>query len=108
MKQILILVTIIMTGLYTEAQLSTTPSENLKVMTTAEANRLNGTAQPIINGKPYSQYKAEVQAKEQAAKNAVVQTPQVPEQFRQDPNKKWSSPAPATTPKVEAQKTVAV
>ena len=33
-----------------------------KVYTFEEANRLNGTAQPTINGKPYSQYKAEQEA----------------------------------------------
>ena len=36
--------------------------DNYKKMTIAEANALNGTAQPTINGKPYSQYKAEQDA----------------------------------------------
>jgi hypothetical protein len=41
-----------------------------KQMNVAEANKLNGIAQPTINGKPYSQYKAEQDAlkKEREAK----------------------------------------
>ena len=65
------------------------------------------TGDPLVNGIPYSQYKAQVQAKEQAAKNKTVQQPQVPEQFRIDQNKKWSDGSTAPAPKT-AQPTEAV
>lgn len=44
------------------AQTSPDPAGSSKVLTVAEANALNGTAMPTINGKPYSQYKAEQEA----------------------------------------------
>lgn len=44
-----------------------------KTMTVEEANKLNGVAQPTINGKPYSQYKAEQDAlKQQQNKKKTV------------------------------------
>lgn len=43
-----------------------------KVMTVAEANRLNGVAQPTINGRPYSQYKAEQDALKQQKEAALA------------------------------------
>ena len=49
-----------------------------KKMTIAEANALNGAAQPTINGKPYSQYKAEQDAlknKQQAVKTNITGAP---------------------------------
>lgn len=61
--------------------------KEMKVMTVAEANALNGTAQPTINGIPYSEYKAqqdalkaerERQIKAAAAKPAPVQVPAEP------------------------------
>jgi hypothetical protein len=54
---------------------------NAKVLSVEEANKLNGVAQPTINGKPYSQYKAEQEQlkKQEAAKQtqyiATVQAP---------------------------------
>ena len=103
MKKISLLAISIITCFFASAQFASAPATNSSKTTPAGAK-----AEPTINGKPYSQYKAEVQAKEQAAKNNVAQQPQVPEQFRLDPDKKWSSPAPAAAPKVETQKTVAV
>ena len=38
------------------------PANQPKRLTTAEANALNGTANPTINGRPYSEYKAEQDA----------------------------------------------
>lgn len=105
MKKISLLAISITACLFASAQFAAAPATNSKAPT-AEAKK--NAAEPTINGKPYSQYKAEVQAKEQAAKNNVAQQPQVPEQFRLEPNKKWSSPAPATAPKAETQKPVTV
>lgn len=47
------------------SQNSNTQAAGSPTMTIAEANRLNGVAQPTINGKPYSQYKAEQDALKQ-------------------------------------------
>ncbi|MBK7556949.1 MAG: hypothetical protein IPI54_00895 [Chitinophagaceae bacterium] len=52
------------------AQQSFTPipltgGEKVKVMSTQEANALNGKAEPTINGMPYSQYKAQQEALKQ-------------------------------------------
>ncbi|MBK8494606.1 MAG: hypothetical protein IPL50_05925 [Chitinophagaceae bacterium] len=44
-----------------------TGGEKVKVMSTQEANTLNGVAQPTINGIPYSQYKAQQDALKQKA-----------------------------------------
>lgn len=57
----------------TAAPTTSASGENSKKMTVAEANALNGTSQATINGKPYSQYKAEQQLlknKQQAAASA--------------------------------------
>ncbi|HEX2683606.1 MAG TPA: hypothetical protein VHL77_06725 [Ferruginibacter sp.] len=82
---------------------STTPA-NTKTMTAAEANALNGTAQPTINGIPYSQYKAQQDAKQAqqnqqrtAARNAVVPV-----------NSTELNVTPVKTEAAPAQKTVAV
>jgi hypothetical protein len=69
MKKILFFITMISAGLTVSAQLTSSAAANMKTMTIEEANRLNGTAQPTINGKPYSQYKAEQDALKQ--KNAT-------------------------------------
>src|SRR5689334_10154383 len=50
-----------------------------KRLTTAEANALNGTPQPTIDGKPYSQYKAEQDAlKNQQNRQVAVVAPMLP------------------------------
>ena len=49
------------------------PGAPSKSLTVEEANRLNGVAQPTINGKPYSQYKAEQDAlKKQMEANKIA------------------------------------
>jgi hypothetical protein len=53
-------------------------ASNAKTMSIEEANKLNGVAQPkMADGRTYSQYKAEVQAKQAAEKQnqAKVATP---------------------------------
>ncbi|MGQ0738839.1 MAG: hypothetical protein ACT4OJ_07240 [Bacteroidota bacterium] len=65
MKKNIILIAFSMSlALMSNAQSSNMPTAigGDKVMTAEEANRLNGVAQPTINGKPYSQYKAEQEA----------------------------------------------
>ena len=67
MKKFLITVFVVAAGLPVLAQQnsSSTPSNS---MTVAEANRANGTAQPVMkDGKPYSQWVAEEKAKMNAA-----------------------------------------
>ena len=46
----------------------------VKIMTTEEANRLNGVAHPLIDGVSYEQYKAQQESKraQAAAKQAAV------------------------------------
>lgn len=63
-----------------------------KIMTVEEANALNGKAEPkMADGKPYSQYKAEVEAKnKQQATLKPATVPQVPAQFKIDANKTWA------------------
>lgn len=51
------------------------PRSAAKVMTASEANALNGTAQPTINGKPYSQYKAEQEALQRAREQKKATVP---------------------------------
>lgn len=66
MRKILIIVGIIfVTNSYGQA-----PGAPTKKLTVEEANKLNGVASPTINGKPYSQYKAEQDAikQQQASK----------------------------------------
>ena len=99
MKKILILITILSGGLCAGAQqLSSTNKASMKVMTVEEANRLNGTAQPTINGIPYSQYKAQ----QQALKNSQ-QTSAVSPSLTVQPNVvATDGPTPAaTTPNVQ-------
>lgn len=62
MKKILFLIVIITTGFSVKAQLNPTTVPGMKIMTIEESNRLSGTAQPTINGMPYSQYKAQQDA----------------------------------------------
>ena len=67
MKKFIITVFVVAAGLPMLAQQnnSSTPSNS---MTVAEANRANGTAQPVMkDGKPYSQWVAEEKAKMNAA-----------------------------------------
>jgi hypothetical protein len=74
MKKISLLILSITVGLFASAQFAQTPSASAKKMTAEEANKLNGVAQPTINGKPYSQYKAEqeaLKAKQQPQTNAL-------------------------------------
>jgi hypothetical protein len=57
-----------------EAQNASQTTES-KAMSVSEANRLNGTAEPTINGKPYSVYKAEQNAlKAQQANRMITRT----------------------------------
>jgi hypothetical protein len=51
---------------------------NSKVMSVEEANRLNGVGHPTINGKPYSQYKAEQDALKQQQAAKTVQPTNTP------------------------------
>lgn len=76
MKKIFAITFVWVLGLQVYAQNAADPSANAKQLTVAEANKLNGTAQPTINGKPYSQYKAEQEAlkkQKQAGQSAPVQ-----------------------------------
>ncbi len=80
MKKIILISFIVLISCFTvTAQQSFTPipltsGEKLKVLTTEEANRLNGTARPTINGIPYSQYKTQQEAlkQKQASENKPV------------------------------------
>lgn len=80
MKKIILINFIVLISCFTvTAQQSFTPiplssGEKLKVLTTEEANRLNGTARPTINGIPYSQYKTQQEAlkQKQATENKPV------------------------------------
>ena len=74
-------------------------------MTIAEANKLNGNAEPTFNGIPYSQYKADMEAKQSALKTTTVQ-PQVPEQFKLQTDKKWQGNQTGVVPNTEPQKIV--
>lgn len=71
MKKIILISIITVSGslaIYAQQSAAPMPAPNgqkVKVMTTGEANRLNGTAQPTINGIPYSQYKAQQEALKQ-------------------------------------------
>lgn len=76
-KFLIILPVLICSFVYVNAQDNNAlkSSKATKVMTVAEANALNGIAQPTVNGKPYSQYKAEQEAlknKQQAIKPEVI------------------------------------
>jgi len=55
-------------------QLKSQVPATAKKMTTAEANALNGKAEPTINGMPYSQYKAQQDAlkQKQTSENKTV------------------------------------
>jgi hypothetical protein len=58
-----------------------------------EANRLNGTVEPTINGKPYSQYKAEQDALKQKMQKSNYVVPTVPAQY-QLVQQSWSGRPP--------------
>jgi len=63
MKKIILIALFGLVLFQAKAQNPTNPVT--KAMTVEEANKLNGVAQPTINGKPYSQYKAEQDALKQ-------------------------------------------
>jgi len=77
MKKIIITsIAVLVSAMIVQAQTSPgTPA--MRTMTAEEANRANGTAQPTINGKPYSQYKAEQDAlkQKQPVNNTNQQAP---------------------------------
>jgi hypothetical protein len=58
---------------YAQQQTTSAYGAGGKVMTAEEANKLNGTPQTTINGKPYSQYKAEQEALKQKSAFATNQ-----------------------------------
>lgn len=76
MKKILYLTILSMsTSVCMSQSLTSSVPNDAKKMTIAEANALNGTAIPTINGKPYSQYKAEQDAlknKQEAVKTNSI------------------------------------
>jgi len=74
MKKI-ILLSIVVFGSAMMLQAQTSPSSNVRTMSVEEANKLNGVAQPTINGKPYSQYKAEQDALKQQQNNKKIALP---------------------------------
>lgn len=69
-----IICTVIFASAFIVASSQNRDGSSQKQMTVEEANRLNGVAEPTINGKPYSQYKAEQEALKQqkAAKEAAL------------------------------------
>lgn len=76
MKKTLFLISIMSISFLASAQqFKPAGAEGAKTLTIAEANALNGTAQPTINGRPYSEYKAEQDAlKKQSTVPAAVKT----------------------------------
>ena len=79
-KIILILPALLLTFVFANAQdLQSKDGKKAKTMSFAESNSLNGSVEPIINGIPYSQYKAQQNAlkKQQAAQQQVVPQPQL-------------------------------
>lgn len=72
MKKIIIIVPFTFLAILVTAQSSRV--EGAKKLTVAEANALNGVAQPTINGKPYSQHKAEQEAlkKQKAVQSSYI------------------------------------
>lgn len=72
-KIILVLGATVMATIGCYAQ-SSAPA-NAKVLSFEEANRLNGKAEPTINGKPYSQYKAEQDALKRKTPAATATIP---------------------------------
>lgn len=74
MKKSILIATATLLTFYVSAQSRTTADE--KVISVEEANRMNGTVMPTINGKPYNQYKAEQEAlkKEREAKLIAAKT----------------------------------
>lgn len=99
MKKILLFMTVISAGLSAAAQPGISGAENMKTMTIEEANRLNGTAQPTINGKPYSQYKAEQEAlKQKNATPAAAPASQNMAVATLDGNKMATAKLPELTP----------
>jgi len=68
MKKIILIIVGILPVVIGYSQSNTTNSA-AKKMTVEESNRLNGMAQPTINGIPYSQYKAQQDALKQKTTN---------------------------------------
>ncbi len=69
MKKIFLIALVV---LITTASFAQTENKAVRTMTTEEANRLNGTVEPTINGKPYSQYAAEQRALKQQNVNRQI------------------------------------
>ena len=79
MKKIILFIVVASFGDFVSAQ--ETPTKHLSI---AESNKLNGTPkEPTINGKPYSQYKAEQEAlkKQQETKGIAAKTTSGPGMF---------------------------
>jgi len=74
MKKIIFIIAGVFVGLVGYSQSNDATNAAAKRLTVEEANKLNGVAQPTINGIPYSQYKAQQEAlkQAQAAANAKV------------------------------------
>jgi hypothetical protein len=71
-------------------------NSTIKKMTVEEANRLNGSVEPTINGKPYSQYKAEQDA---LKRQPAAPKPAVPAQFQVQQQSWTGRTVEAVTPK---------
>jgi len=79
MKKIIFIISVVFVTFVGYSQGNAT-NASAKRLTVEEANRLNGVAQPTINGIPYSQYKAQQDALKQAKmaeKPVQVQSPQI-------------------------------
>ncbi|MEO7923946.1 MAG: hypothetical protein ABIR30_09720 [Chitinophagaceae bacterium] len=73
MKKILLMILSVYLAFQVSGQGSNGSASSVKQMSVEEANKLNGTVMPTINGKPYSQYKAEQDAlKQQTSNNQVA------------------------------------
>lgn len=76
MKKILLILIVFLNACLVQAQQGQTFGATAKVLSVDEVNKLNGTPQTTINGKPYSQYKAEQAAlQQQQAANNKMATP---------------------------------
>lgn len=75
MKKIILLILIVTVNVcMVQGQQSQGFGANGKILSVDEVNRLNGTPQTTINGKPYSQYKAEQDALKQQAPQQLRST----------------------------------
>jgi hypothetical protein len=97
MKKIMIIVPFTFLAFFVTAQSSRV--EGAKKLTVAEANALNGVAQPTINGKPYSQHKAEQEA---LKKQKAVQSSYI---VRADENNNGSTVTSAATTRTTEETT---